>query len=283
VKKSDAMRVESISAGAGKGGSLGWRDASRRIQRIAHERMSRGGEMDADLMRAPGLDRDLDQRRSTAMLEEASPAPGPLPRRAHGVNRPEERVGNEADRMIENRLALGKAARHDAAIAPFDLGLPGAGQRPPCLRSEREENDPRCSPTETMERRSGRIPPSHPREKRVLEEASPGKRREPRRLGHSENLLVLVEDREARGSFRLPPGWTVPFQRFPPGELAIGASRSSIDQDQTRLDPPLPFEGRRVPVPIRQVCEERSARDGFRKTLAIGEASIEDHGFRPTT
>src|SRR5262245_30435736 len=111
------------------------------------------------------------------------------------MNRAEEGVRHESDRLIENRLALWKAAGHQAAIASRNLRFPRARQCAARLRSEREENDSGRSPAETMKWRRSGIPLSHPREKGVLEEASAGKRRESRRLRHSENVLVLVEDR----------------------------------------------------------------------------------------
>jgi hypothetical protein len=151
MKKTHSMGVEVIARGAGKHVPVRRGNAARRVERIAQEGMTRGREVNADLMSPARLDFDLYEREALAVLEETDAASRPLSRRAHGVDRAEEAMRHEADGVLENRLARGKSAGHQSAIASFDVVLPRTSKSAPRLRVEREKHDSRRSPSEPVE------------------------------------------------------------------------------------------------------------------------------------
>src|SRR3990172_4781831 len=162
VREAQSMSVEVISRGAGKRVPVRRGDAARRVERISHEGITRGREVDADLMGPARLDLDLYERAALAVLEETNAASRPLSRRAHGVDRAQKAMRHEADGVLENRLAPRKSARHQSAIASFHVILPRTGEGAPRLRAQREEHDSRRPPSEPGGRRGVSVSPSPP-------------------------------------------------------------------------------------------------------------------------
>jgi hypothetical protein len=97
MRKAHSMGVEVIARGTGKRVPVRRGDPARRVERIAHQGMTRGREVDADLVGPARLDLDLHERRVFAVLEKTNAASRPLSRRAHGVDRAEKAMGHEAD------------------------------------------------------------------------------------------------------------------------------------------------------------------------------------------
>ena len=281
--KAHSMRVEVIAGGAGKRVSVRFWDAARGVERVAHERVARGREVNADLMRPPGLDLDLHEGTVPAVLEKTSAGSRPLPRRAHGVDRAEKAVGHEPDSVLENRLASRKSAGDEGAVGSLHIALPGPGESAPRLGAQREEHDSRSPPSEPVEGRGARVSATDAGEKGVLEKASARKRWKPRGLGDAENVFVLVKQGEARGSFGLPPGWTVPDERLSRGKRPVRGRGNALDEHQPAVDAPLPFEGGRVSIALAQVSEQSAPLRRLTQALAISKSAIESHGFRPTT
>ena len=151
MRKAHSMGVEVIARGTGKRVPVRRGDPARRVERIAHEGMTRGREVDADLMGPARLDLDLYERRVFAVLEKTNAASRPLSRRAHGVDRAEKTMRHEADGVLENRLAQRKPSRHESAIASLHVVLPRTGESAARIRAQREEHDSRRPPSETVE------------------------------------------------------------------------------------------------------------------------------------
>jgi hypothetical protein len=151
MRKAHSMSVEVIARRARKRVPLRRGDAARRVERIAHERMTRGREVNADLMGSASLDLDLYERPALAVLEKANSASRPFSRCAHGVDRAEKAMRDEADGLLEDRLTRRKSARHEGAITSFHILLPRTGEGAPRIRAQCEEHDSRRPPSEPVE------------------------------------------------------------------------------------------------------------------------------------
>jgi hypothetical protein len=247
--------------------------------------MARRSEVNANLMRAAGIDRDLDEGFLLPMLDEANAAPCSLSRSARRMHRSENGMGHEANGMLESCLALGEESRHDTSIPSLDVLFPGSSESAPCVGAHREEHDSGGSASETMKGRCGRVSAAHAREKRVLEEDSAGDRGKAGGFRDSENGVVFVEDGEARGNEGLPPRWPVPDEGFSRRELPIHAGGDAVHEHESLFDSRPPLERRRVAIPLAQIAQEGPAACGFGKPLAVSIAPVERfaQGFRPMT
>ncbi len=112
--------------------------------------------------------------------------------------------------------------------------------------------------------------PAHEGEQGMLhEEASPGHRREPRRLGHGEQVRVQVENGIVERHPGFLPRRARPGQLPPRREEGVAGDRDAVEEDPARADAvePVAFSGSRVAT--REIFEERDAGGVMAQAQAV--------------
>src|SRR5437763_4247042 len=93
--------VKEVAGVAGQRAGSRKRKPAWAVERIAHQWMSGGGEVDPNLVRPAGLDGDFDERAFLAPLEDLHEAQRSPPARRGSVNGPEDRMGHRLDRNVD--------------------------------------------------------------------------------------------------------------------------------------------------------------------------------------
>ncbi len=164
VGKGEAVGVEmvatiagdGIGSGVGMGGQNGL--TARRVEGITQEGMAHSSEMDADLVGAARGNRHIEQDPINATRHHLHTTFGGFAAGSGGVDSAEGGVGKFPDpigdcegvgvRPVGNEGAIGF---RDRAIAHLLIQLH------PCVGRSRPKHDPRCAPSEAMDRRDLRL------------------------------------------------------------------------------------------------------------------------------
>ena len=164
----EPVRVQAVAEIAGKP-RLGQRKAARRVERVADERMARGGQVDADLVRAPGVDRHVDEGVASARGQDgtwrARPAVGARrvdPAQPRMRTRPMGASTVKASRSGTPGRARGRPSRRRRA--------PGGRHRRARLRGEAEQQQARRAPSQPVHRRGRGREAAHDVQQRVGQE-----------------------------------------------------------------------------------------------------------------
>ena len=247
------------------------------VHRVAGDRQVDRGEMHADLMRAPGLEGDAQQRMAWQQLFDLEMRDR-IARRV-GVERVPQRVVPVApDRRLDQCRAATAGGRRRArgtrasprapAPAPAAAGAPPASARRRAARTCRGRAGARCRAAPARRRPRRRTRAARARACRC---ACPGAgmHDEPRRLVDDEQVLVLVRDDEIH-RLRLERRSSAPSAartRAPPRPRACSSSRAA--RPSTSTPPPLEQPlGDGARADLRQLGEEAVeplARRGLRR------------------
>jgi len=167
--------MQQIAAVAGKRLTAGTRQTAAIVQRIAYQRMTRGREVDADLVRASRVDPYRDETRPVLRAHrphERARRPAVGARRVYGA---EERVRDRTDRDVDRKTTTRQPPLDQATVRACHLPhSPRAREASPCALTAREQHHARGAAAEAVHRDGTGKTSAHRPEERVREEAASG-------------------------------------------------------------------------------------------------------------
>jgi hypothetical protein len=107
------------------------RDASRHVERISSQGISRGGKVNADLVRTARGDSDLQERAGCASLQDFNLTMRGFSLRACGMDALQDPMGHRTDRGVDGELVLVRATDSQSTIDFKNLAAA------PCLKNFR--------------------------------------------------------------------------------------------------------------------------------------------------
>jgi hypothetical protein len=175
VSKSETLGVEVISEVSRKRGGFGRGNAARRIQGIAHEGKAGVCQMNTDLVRPSGHNRDLYQRGFSATFEQANSTVSLFTPLVDSVNLIQKAMGYGADGRLDIELLAPRATLHESPVdSEYFAFLPRRGQEGARESGSGEQGDSGCTASQAVKRGSVRITFLHEMEEGVEQKAASG-------------------------------------------------------------------------------------------------------------
>jgi hypothetical protein len=252
------------------------------VSRVADQRMTDRRQMDADLVRASGFERALDERRSTEALERRHVRSRRFAARHDGHRRSSKRM--TADRRVDDRGAGDVAVHYRGVFAlhctrlqlPHEIGLRDCGFRHDDEAARvlvQAMNDSgawkRCERGRMMKERVQQRPVAVP---------GAGVHDASRRFVEDENGIVFVNDRELdrlrcignRGGFC----HRVDDDALAAGQSLLALGDSPVQRDATGVDPVLEPASRVLGNQSRKRLVEAQPRELGRDLQLAGNGGI---------
>lgn len=239
-------------------------------QRIPDQRMSRAGEMNADLMGPPRLDPHLEQRGARSSLQDLDPAQRRPAGRAGGMDRTQAGMRHRTDGEIDGECV---STRHAAGQGTVDTGHlvspQSRSESRPGTCCAGQQHDSRGAPPQPVDRSGFGIGLSDQGEEGVLEETSGRDRGKAAGLCHRQYVLVFMQDGISEGHIRLVPGRAPPDQALSRPEDRVRVRPAAIQADLPVLEAIPPGLRRRMTVSGGQVGQRRQAASSIVYPLPV--------------
>ncbi len=208
--------------------------------------------MDPDLVGAPRGDRHFEERRILIgkPADDADVAYRRTAVGAVGVDGSRQRVRDRPDGRVDGEGVRHPGPRRQGQIdledAPLEHGL---GQRASGRGVAGEEDGPGRAAAEAVERRARvAVTLADQMEQGIFQEEAAGEDRQPGGFREDQDVVVLEQGREIRGSIGLLPGQAMVEEGVAAGQQVVRRGRKPVEQDLAGLDPPPPFGLRGVGI-----------------------------------
>jgi len=215
------------------------------VKGIAHQGVSCGGKVYADLMRSPGLDRYLQKAGIGTALKNADSAQCSLAGGTGSMDCSQARVRYRPDGCRDGKFGLGRNPTGQCPIDFDHLRLPhGCAKNRPGPGGAGKEDHSRGAPPEAMDGRGFRVALLHQPEECVFKESPTRDGRKPTGFCHGQQVFVFVKNSVGKGYLRFVPGRAPPKEHLAGFQNGIGLHLETIHGNLTELNALLPVPSR---------------------------------------